>query len=431
MRSLKKRRSVSPSGAFGRPAFGLAGSRWLQFLLALTAVLPARAASPWRFWTKADGLSESVSFGLTADAAGRIVVKGGDVPVNVLDGYQITQIPSPRAYGRMLASSNQELWTFDAKGINIHDASGWHTYPDTDIAEFAGTSPMARMSWFTYSVFRGPEDRMDVVPFGKDSGVIMFPDRLLEWNRVTGRKRLLKVAGQTGLARFRDIQNSRDGGLWLTGETGLARLRDAGGDYEWHEFPAPAQRSDLVSPIEGEDGEVFVSAMRPGGQTGSASFLQGRLAGHLLRGQRRIEGLAESRRKNLGSKGPEDHPARRGRQSRRFGRRQSNCRVDHRRGNPARPHFLARNHRRRGSLFAAPVAHPRRNRVGRWSRERDYRGQSGPRLVPERAVLIVNDHGTWNQFRLPSGATEKRCSPTMSLRWKAAIWLFVEIHWRI
>ena len=40
---------------------------------------------------------------------------------------------------------------------------------------------------------------MDVVPFGKDTGVILFPNRLLEWNRVTGGKRLLKNASQTGL----------------------------------------------------------------------------------------------------------------------------------------------------------------------------------------------------------------------------------------
>ena len=248
---------------------------WMQLLLALTMLLPARAASPWRFWTKADGLSESVAFGLTADDTGRIVIKGGDVPVNVLDGYQVTGIPAPHAYGRMLASPYRELWTFDAKGINIHDASGWHTYPDADIAEFAGKSSMSRMSWFTYSVFRGPEDRMDVVPFGKDSGIVMFPDRLLLWNRATRRKRLLKVAARTRLARFRDIQNSGDGGLWLTGEAGLARLRKAGGDYEWQEFPAPARRSDLVSPIEGEDGEVFVSAMRPGGQRVALRFFKG------------------------------------------------------------------------------------------------------------------------------------------------------------
>src|SRR5580692_456308 len=137
MRSFNKYRLTFQSHILGCSVFTFSRSRLIAFasgclhlLLLLTALLPARAASPWRFWTKADGLSESVAFGLTADDAGRIVVKGGDVPVNVLDGYQITQIPSPRAYGRMLASSNQELWTFDAKGINIHDASGWHTYPD-------------------------------------------------------------------------------------------------------------------------------------------------------------------------------------------------------------------------------------------------------------------------------------------------------------
>ncbi|HEY3826672.1 MAG TPA: EAL domain-containing protein [Bryobacteraceae bacterium] len=234
--------------------------------MALTVLLPAHAASPWRFWGKADGLSESVVFGLTADNTGRIVIKGGEVPLGVLDGYQITNIPISRAYGRLLPSSRQELWTFDTKGINIHDPSGWHSYPDKDIAEFARTSPMSRISWFTYSVFRGPEDRMDVVPFGKDTGVIMFPDRLLEWNRSTGEKRLLRIAGDTGLKRFRDIQSSRDGGLWLTGEAGLAHIGNAGSGYAWSEFPAPVHRTDLVSPIEGEGGEVFVTALRPGGQ---------------------------------------------------------------------------------------------------------------------------------------------------------------------
>jgi len=283
MKILEKCRSVATLGLPGTgtrreklPVFCFFGSRFIPALLALTVLLPAYAASPWRFWTKADGLGESVAFGLTADDTGRIVIKGGDVPsINVLDGYQITDIPSPHVYGRMLASSRQELWTFDAKGIEIHDTSGWHAYPDSDIAEFARASAMSRLSWFTYSVFRGPEDRMDVVPFGKDSGVIMFPYRLIEWNRVTGRKRVLKLAGQTRLTRFRDIQNSRDGGLWLTGEAGLARLRNAGGDYEWQEFPAPTQRSDLVSPIEGEDGEVFVSAMGPGGKRIVLRFFEG------------------------------------------------------------------------------------------------------------------------------------------------------------
>jgi diguanylate cyclase (GGDEF)-like protein len=274
MKILAKCRSVVTLGLPGtgirreeRPASFFFGLRSIPALLALTMLLPAHAASPWRFWTKADGLGESVAFGLTSDDTGRIVVKGGDVPsINVLDGYQITDIPSPHVYGRMLASSRQELWTFDATGFRIHDATGWHTYPDSDVVEFARNSPMSRAAWFTYSVFRGPEDRMDFVPFGKDSGVIMFPDRLIEWNRVSGRKRSLKLAAQTRLKRFRDIQNSRDGGVWLTGESGLAHLRKTGDDYEWQEFSATAQRTDLVNPIEGDDGELFVSALGPGGK---------------------------------------------------------------------------------------------------------------------------------------------------------------------
>jgi diguanylate cyclase (GGDEF)-like protein len=375
-------------------------------LLALSVLLPARAASPWRFWTKADGLSESVAFGLTADAAGRIVIKGGDVPVNVLDGYQVTHIPSPHAYGRMLPSPRQELWTFDTKGINIHDASGWHSYPDTDIAEFAAKSPMSRMPWFTYSVFRGPEDRMDVVPFEKDSGIIMFPDRLLEWNRVTRRKRLVKAAGQTGLRRFRDIQKSGDGGLWLTGEAGLARLRHAGGNYEWQEFPAPARRSDLVSPIEGEDGELFVSAMRPGGQRVLLRFFQGTWKDIYFSGETGLKGW----------RGPE------GKIWVQKDRKIIQLEEGVRAGDSGADRAIA-------GLTTAVIDQPGQSfwlgtteGVARYSpplwRTPDEiawadgavsaitADKQGRVWFLNGQFLIVDDHGTWKQFRLPSGPRE-------------------------
>lgn len=91
----------------------------------ILTLLPARAASPWRFWTKSDGLKESVAFGLTSDSDGRIIVKAGDVSVlSILDGYQISEIPSPHAYGRVLPSPDHKLWTFDAKGIDVYDNGG-------------------------------------------------------------------------------------------------------------------------------------------------------------------------------------------------------------------------------------------------------------------------------------------------------------------
>ncbi|HWE52149.1 MAG TPA: hypothetical protein VG273_20310, partial [Bryobacteraceae bacterium] len=227
----------------------------------------ADAASPWRFWTKADGLPESVVFGLTADGAGRIIVKSGDVAtLSILDGYQVTEIPVPHAYGRILPSSNHELWTFDSNGIDVRDGAEWRRYPDAQIADFATRSGMLQTRWFTYSVFYGPHDRMDVAPFRNETAVLMFPDRLVEWDRRNGSKRILRLAAQTGLGKFRDVQNTRDGALWLTGEHGVAMLRGSGAGIDWIEIPGPPADRDFMYPIEGENHELFVSATRLGGK---------------------------------------------------------------------------------------------------------------------------------------------------------------------
>ncbi len=375
--------------------------------LALTALLPARAASPWRIWTKADGLNESVAFGLTSDATGRIFIKGGDVPnVNVLDGYQVTGIPNPHAYGRLLASSGRELWTFDTKGIVVHDSRGWRTWPDSEIAKFARTSPMSRISWFTYSIFRGPEDRMDVVPFGPDSGVIMFPDRLVEWDRVSGRKRPLKLAGQTGLTRFRDIQNSRDGGLWVTGETGIAQLRNAAGGYDWHEFPAPAQRSDLVSPIEGDDGELFVSAMRPDGKRVVLRFCNGAWKEYYtgdasaLKGWRGPDGTVWIQKERKIIQLDETAPV-------------GDSGVDRSITGLTTAVITQPDH----SFWLGTTEGVARYSPPLWRTPGEIAGADGAVsaiTADEQGrvwflsgpLLIVNDHGYWNRFQLPSGATE-------------------------
>jgi hypothetical protein len=186
--------------------------------VALAMGLPAHAGSPWRSWSKADGLAESWTFGLSLDSEGRVVAKHGEVAAeSVLDGYQITGIPSRHALGRLLASPEKELWTFDAEGILIYDASGWHKYSIPEIVEFAKTSQMAGVPWYLYSIssYRTAQrpDRMDVLPVGDNAGVILFPDRIVEWNRVTGRKRTIRLAGQTSLSRFVDAQRSSDGGL--------------------------------------------------------------------------------------------------------------------------------------------------------------------------------------------------------------------------
>ncbi len=256
----------------------------LTISLSLSSVATANAASDWRFWNKADGLAESVVFGLTSDGAGRILVKFGAVPnIAVLDGYQVNRVPTPYVYGRLLSSPDKSLWTWDADGIDIHDNSGWHKRPDPEIAAFAKTGPMLRIPWFTQSYYRGPGDRMDFAPAGDDSGVILFPDRLVEWSRSTGRKRVIRTAAATRLLRFRDIQiagqsapgRGSSGALWVTGERGIGRLSRVRDGFEWTDFPAPGRVTDLLNPIEGASGEVFVSAVRPDGKHALMRFSGG------------------------------------------------------------------------------------------------------------------------------------------------------------
>src|SRR5580698_7682097 len=188
--------------------------RFPALLLVLASESPAFAGSPWRFWNKSDGLAESWTMGLSLDGVGRVVVKQGDVATeSVLDGYQVTGIPNRHAFGRFLGSRRKELWSFDTEGILIYDATGWHKYAVPEIAQFAKASPMQRIPWFLYSMPRGriaqQGERMNVLPVGPDgSGVIVFPDRLIEWNRGTGRKQVIRLAAQSALSRFTDAEAS-------------------------------------------------------------------------------------------------------------------------------------------------------------------------------------------------------------------------------
>src|SRR4051794_40068936 len=70
------------------PAHVSALSPWLAaLLLGLCMAGVGAAASPWRFWSSAEGLTESYSTVLARDREGRILVRHGNVAtMTELDG---------------------------------------------------------------------------------------------------------------------------------------------------------------------------------------------------------------------------------------------------------------------------------------------------------------------------------------------------------
>lgn len=379
--------------------------RWSVLILLVWAP-PVFGASSWRFWTRADGLSESVIFGLTSGGPGRLVVKLGDVPdIDSLDGYQISTVPGPHVLGRLLEASGDELWSFDADGIEVRDPSGWHKYPVPEIAAFARAGAMLQVPWFMYSVNRGPDERMDLVPFGKETALIMFPDRLVEWNRGTRRGRIVRLANETSLSRFRDMREAAGGGYWLTGNHGIARLKKAGSDIEWSEFPPPPNTSELLNPMEGADGEVFVSALRRDGKR--ALFLH--------RGSHWKQIYVGDKGQLRGWRGPEGAIW-----------VQDERRIIELTGNPLRD--SGAGHEITG-LTTAVVSEPDR---AFWLATTEGLARYSPplwRTPPEGGwadgavsaidgdssgrvwflsadYLMGNDHGKWNSYRLPAGPRE-------------------------
>ncbi len=395
-------------------------------LFFLTLVSPAYSASPWRYWNKSDGLIESWVFGLTSDADGHVVVKHGEVMnESILDGYSVKTITSQHAYGRLLSpprtgAAENELWTFDTEGILIHDGSGWHKYPDNEIAEFAKSSGMTLIPWYLYSIssYRGAgqNDRMDVVPIGNGSAVIMFPDRLVEWNRITKQKRLIQIAAQSAASRFLDVQGSPDGSLWLTGENGLGHLkivagiRNARDTFEWHDQRATGRLTDLKSPMAGRDGEVFLSGLRPDGRRGLFRVKASEWAEIFVGSSEPLKGW----------RGPDDTVwIQRGDQL---------MQLD---GNPgATPNRAVANgltgvvsHTHQGFWIATTEG------VGRYSPAL-WRTPSGAEWIdtPVKAItgdkkgrvwfltgnfLIVNDHEKWRRFQLPVGPRSALLIDTM------------------
>ncbi|MFH1743433.1 MAG: two-component regulator propeller domain-containing protein, partial [bacterium] len=103
----------------------------------------------------------------------------------------------------------------------------------------------------------------NLIPITGDRLVILLQDQLIRTDAALEDHTILKASAETSLGRFIHLAQSRDGGLWITGERGLAKAAGFDGDStQWEEFIIPEELGlrDLAIPIEGDFGEVFVTA---------------------------------------------------------------------------------------------------------------------------------------------------------------------------
>jgi signal transduction histidine kinase/ligand-binding sensor domain-containing protein/ActR/RegA family two-component response regulator len=224
---------------------------------------PAFSQNPplWRYWGAADGFGESYTASIIADQTGMLWAKHGTVGrMSRLDGYSVENLPAGEDHGRLFGGLAGVLWSFDGSGLARFNGSRWSVHRFPDMAQLPRFYPGDEMNWVLTDKPGPAKFRLALSPMADGRVLVLLPDRILQFD-LDGAVATIKIAQGAGLGRFIDMRRTADGNVWVTGQRGVARLHlQRNGPIEWREYTAPKGLVDLEHPMEGENGELLVSA---------------------------------------------------------------------------------------------------------------------------------------------------------------------------
>lgn len=203
--------------------------RALQWLLvAAWAAVGARGSERsalWRVFPAGEGAGSYVSVA----PRGRMIVKHADeTAITILDGYTRRQMQLPEeAKFRVYESRAGQLWVIQPEGLWMFQRGQWARHNIADIRQeyarpFRQNRPIA------------------LAPAEVNRVLVLLTDKLIEYDALTTRASVVKLASQTGLGTFYEMSETAEGGLLISGANGLARvqgpLRQLGPSTPWTEY---------------------------------------------------------------------------------------------------------------------------------------------------------------------------------------------------
>ncbi len=217
----------------------------------------ADRASNWRMFKAADGLHETHTTFLSSSPRGNLWVRHDDpTQVSVYDGYKIHGIPGPGPDKfRIYESRSGQLWSLYASGLVVYMGGQWVEHPVPEIRSRLGPDPLRQRR------------EIPLLPAEWDRVLFLLPDRLMEYD-AAGRKTVgLLAVSDTGLGRFNEMTEARDGGLWVSGQKGLIKfpgtLRQVRPGVAFQEFliDPSLNAMDLQRPFESSPGSITAAAV--------------------------------------------------------------------------------------------------------------------------------------------------------------------------
>lgn len=236
----------------------------LGALLLLPACLlaPSRAladkSANWRAFRAGDGFVDSGASAISMSPRGTLLVKHTDAAeISAYDGYTVRRLPSPGRTGfRVYESRSGQLWSLFFEGLTVFDGTQWIQHSIPEIRAENSVDPILRQI-----------RQISLIPAERDRVLFLVSDRLMEYDVSTMRPIVIRSVADTGLGKFFEMTEARDGSIWIAGARGLAHLpgpvRRVTLTTAWTEFLIPESTpiENLQRPFEDARGGITALAM--------------------------------------------------------------------------------------------------------------------------------------------------------------------------
>jgi len=192
-----------------------------------------------------------------------IWLKHGDIPMNLLDGYQFIHRTHPHAVGQIRGTLDGTLWLWTGIALQRYSAGSWKSYPVPEVTSLGSLRRETTQNW-QFMMNQPPRlsIKLGLAPLSRDQVLILLPDRVFEFDANRGTAVVILQARQTGLEHFWEIRDRKSGGVWITGRRGFGILCWAK-DGNWHwssDLAPPAGYSDFKELVEEDSGALLLTA---------------------------------------------------------------------------------------------------------------------------------------------------------------------------
>jgi len=218
----------------------------------------AEKTAHWQIFRASDGLKDSHAVAITLSQRGNVWVKHADADeISVFDGYTFRSLASPgRDSFRVYESrTGRQLWSLSTNGLIMYDGKQWGHHPVPEIRAEIQSDVLRQIR------------QIPLLPVFQGRTLFLLSTRLMEYDATRRETTEIKHVSETGLGKFLEMAEARDGGVWITGAHGLAKisgpLRQINRDSVWQTqiIGGRLQVENLQRPFEDDRGGITTVAM--------------------------------------------------------------------------------------------------------------------------------------------------------------------------